>query len=63
MASDRVLRRIERLLDQAEEAADQSNWERTRLIGGFGKDVSLPINDCNKRSLAGVHTGRKEQCP
>ncbi len=32
MASDRVLRRIERLLDQAEEAADQSNWDRVREL-------------------------------
>ena len=28
MASDRVQRRVERLLDQAEEAADEFNWQR-----------------------------------
>ena len=32
MASDRIQRRIDRLLDQAEEAADQSNWDRVREL-------------------------------
>ena len=32
MASDRFQRRIDRLLDQVEEAADQRNWERVRQL-------------------------------
>ena len=32
MASDRIERRIDRLLDQAEEAADESNWQRVREL-------------------------------
>ena len=32
MASDRIQRRIDRLLDQAEEAADESNWQRVREL-------------------------------
>jgi len=32
MASDRIQRRIERLLDQIEEAADQQDWERERVL-------------------------------
>ena len=30
MASERIQRRIDRVLDQAEEAADQSNWEQVK---------------------------------
>ena len=30
MASDRIQRRLERLLDQAEEAMDRSDWESVR---------------------------------
>ena len=30
MASDRIQRRIERLLDQIEQEADQQNWQRVR---------------------------------
>ncbi len=32
MASELVQRRIERVLDQIEEAADQQNWERERAL-------------------------------
>ena len=32
MASDRFQRRIDRLLDQVEEAADQRDWERVRQL-------------------------------
>ncbi len=32
MATERVQRRIDRLLDQIEEAADQQNWERERAL-------------------------------
>ena len=32
MASDRIQRRIERLLDTLEEAADQRDWARVRLL-------------------------------
>ena len=32
MATDRIQRRIERLLDQIEEAADQQDWERERVL-------------------------------
>jgi hypothetical protein len=32
MVSDRILRRIERLLDQADEAADGHNWDLVREL-------------------------------
>ena len=32
MASDRIQRRIDRVLDQAEEAADQSNWDKVKEL-------------------------------
>ena len=32
MAGDRIQRRIDRLLDQAEEAADEPNWQRVREL-------------------------------
>ena len=36
MASERFQRRIDRLLDQVEEAADQRDWEK---VGQLAKDV------------------------
>ena len=38
MASDRFQRRIDRLMDQIEEAADQRDWQRVRE---FSNDVLL----------------------
>ena len=35
MASERIERRIERLLDQVDEAADQHNWTATGKIQKF----------------------------
>ena len=32
MASDRIQRRIERLLDQVEEAADNQDWDKERTL-------------------------------
>ena len=32
MPSERIQRRIDRLLDQVEEAADARDWERTRTL-------------------------------
>jgi len=34
MASDRIQRRIERLLDQIEQEADQQNWKQVRDLAG-----------------------------
>ena len=36
MASDRIQRRVERLLDQIEQEADQLNWQR---VLGLAKEV------------------------
>ena len=42
MASDRIQRRIERLLDQIEQEADEENWSRVRSLAeqvlGFAPD-------------------------
>ncbi len=42
MASDRIQRRIERLLDQIEQEADQRNWQLVRELAeevlGFAPD-------------------------
>ena len=38
MASERFQRRIDRLMDQIEEAADQHDWQRVRE---FSNDVLL----------------------
>jgi len=60
MASDRIQRRIERLLDQIEEAADLRNWELARALAeevlGFAPDNSDAIaflEVANQRILPG----------
>ncbi len=47
MASDRIQRRIERLLDQIEEAADQQDWERERVLA----EEVLALDPDNKDAL------------
>ena len=34
MATERIQRRIDRLLDQIEQEADQQNWQRVRELAG-----------------------------
>jgi tetratricopeptide (TPR) repeat protein len=60
MASERIQRRIERLLDQIEEAADQGDWELARTLAeevlGFAPDNSDAIafiEVANQRILSG----------
>ncbi len=36
MASDRILRRVERLLDQIEQEADQRNWQLVLVLAQEG---------------------------
>ena len=48
MASERVQRRIERLLDQAEDAMDGSNWESVREHA----KVALGLDPENTDALA-----------
>ena len=48
MASERVQRRIERLLDQAEEAIDRSDWESLR---GYAQAI-LGLDADNKDAIA-----------
>ena len=48
MVSERVQRRIERLLDQAEEAADSSNWQQ---VGDLAQNV-LTFEPDNADALA-----------
>jgi hypothetical protein len=50
MASNRMRRRIERLLDQADAAADQHDWESVRRLAN---DVLL-IDDANEDAIAFV---------
>jgi hypothetical protein len=48
MASERIQRRIDRLLDQAEEAMDRSDWESVR---DYAK-VALGLDPENTDALA-----------
>lgn len=48
MASERVRQRIDRLLDQVEEAADQRAWERVQTLAN---DV-LTLDPQNRDALA-----------
>ena len=48
MASERIQRRIERLLDQIDEAESQGNWESVRA---FSQDV-LDIDSDNTEAAA-----------
>ena len=62
MASDRFQRRIDRLLDQVEEAADQRNWERVRQLA---EDVLTadPGNLDAVKYLATVERGLSDSAP
>ena len=56
MPSDRIQRRIERLLDEAEEAADQRNWEE---VGRLSRQV-LALDGDNEDAPALISAAQLE---
>ncbi len=69
MASERVQRRIERLLDQIEEAADQQNWERERILAEEVVALDPENQDAQtflvaaERSLSRTSDGNAQEAP
>ena len=60
MASERRQRRIDRLLDQLEEAVDQLNWERVHELAGAVVDLD-PENIDAQQFLAASERNCREQ--
>ena len=55
MASERVQRRIDRLLDQAEEAVDALDWERVREVSESVLVMDAGNEDANSFLAVAVH--------
>lgn len=55
MRSERLQRRIDRLLDQAEEAADQQDWERVAQEGLDGPGRQRITREAQAMGRLGAH--------